>query len=293
MSSGAKVLLGCFREGSKRLLKTLLGRVLFGLGCHKPLLSGMGVVVEFHRVNDDRKPDAMNCGTEQFKAYCRFFKMYFTVAPLRSMVDKLEAGLPLGGDLAITFDDGYRDNAVNAAPILKEMDLHATFFVVSGFIGSTTVPEWDRMSGQSHSWMSEAELKALRDTGFEVGSHSHTHPDFGSIPVDQVRVELSLSRSRLESLLGKPPDLFAYPFGAPGNITPQALREVRRAGYRCCAGGFGGLNATGSDPFELKRFPVSVWYSSPYHLAGDVLAHAVRARIRSWLKREGTLDRRS
>ncbi len=286
MISGGKVLLGRFREGSKRLLKTLLGRVLFGLGCHKLLLSGMGVVVEFHRVNDDRKPDAMNCGTEQFMAYCRFFKTYFAVVPLRSMVDKLEAGLPLGGELAITFDDGYRDNAVNAAPILKEMDLHATFFVVSGFIGSTAVPYWDRMSGQTHSWMSEAELVGLQDAGFEVGSHSHTHADLGSIPMDQVREELSRSRSSLESLLGRPPDLFAYPFGDPSNITPQAQREVRNAGYRCCASGFGGLNATGSDPFELRRFPISVWYSSPYHLAGDILAHALRSRIRPWLKRK-------
>ena len=46
--------------------------------------------------------------------------------------------------MSITFDDGYRDNHEIAAPILKDLGLHSTFFITSGYIESNVVPFWDK-----------------------------------------------------------------------------------------------------------------------------------------------------
>lgn len=267
-----------FQETLKRTAKSLMGKVLFGPGFHRTLLRQTAAVVEFHRVNDNTSPGAMDCSSDQFIEYCRFFRGHFSVVPLREVVTKLEQGLPLSGELAITFDDGYRDNAAVAAPILKRMGLHATFFVVSGFIGTDTTPQWDAASGGAHPWMTGNDLIALQDQGFDIGSHSHTHPNFGSISRDQARNELTLSRSRLEAILGRPVDLFAYPFGDRSHMSSDALEVVRETGYRCCLSGFGGINVSGCSPFLLKRFPISTWYASPFHLAGDMITHAVKNR---------------
>ncbi|MHC1742512.1 MAG: polysaccharide deacetylase family protein [Syntrophobacteraceae bacterium] len=261
-----------------RKVKAILGRVAFGLGLHRRLLKDTATVITFHRVNDSGPPDAMNCGVEQFKAYCRFFKKYFRVVSLRQVVDKLERGLPLARELAITFDDGYRDNCTIAAPILKELALPATFFVVTGYIGSQIVPAWDRTARQKHPWMDWEDLASLKQQGFDVGSHSNSHPGFASTPLETLRADVVQSRRILESRLGTRVDLFAYPFGEEWNMPDQALRIVKDAGFRCSAGGFGSVNFSGDDPYHLKRFIVSFWYISPWHLAGEILVKTWKHR---------------
>lgn len=47
--------------------------------------------------------------------------------------------------LAVTFDDGYRDNLTHALPVLERHDVPATVFVVSGQLGSTREFWWDAL----------------------------------------------------------------------------------------------------------------------------------------------------
>jgi hypothetical protein len=45
---------------------------------------------------------------------------------------------------------------------------------------------------------------------------------------------------------------------------------VRAAGYECCCSDFGGINPAGTDPFHLRRVPITRWYASPFHFGFDV-----------------------
>jgi peptidoglycan/xylan/chitin deacetylase (PgdA/CDA1 family) len=69
-----------------------------------------------------------------FEAMLRLVASCFTVIPLHEAVQGLERGTLPRGALAITFDDGYADNATVALPILARLGLPATFFVAAGFI---------------------------------------------------------------------------------------------------------------------------------------------------------------
>jgi peptidoglycan/xylan/chitin deacetylase (PgdA/CDA1 family) len=65
---------------------------------------------------------------------------------LTTLLDYLEGRTELTGDsIAITFDDGYRDNFTTAYPILREFRLPATIFLTSGLIDSQEAPWWDRV----------------------------------------------------------------------------------------------------------------------------------------------------
>ncbi len=83
---------------------------------------------------------------EGFKAQCEVLAAHYDVRPLCEAADMLRSG-PSGKRplAAITFDDGYRDNFEHAVPVLDGLGLKATFFVVSGLIGSTESPWYDRL----------------------------------------------------------------------------------------------------------------------------------------------------
>ncbi len=251
-------------------IKSLLGRVLFESGLNATLVGDAAVIVAFHRIQD--APDAYGLSTSvgMLERHCRFFMRHFEVTSLRELVDRVGRGVTVNRTLAITFDDGYRDNFENAAPVLEELRLPATFFVVSQWMGTDVVPWWDRQLGVRHPWMTWEQVRSLHQRGFDIGAHTRTHADLGKISGVDARDEIVGSKVELESQLGAPVDLFAYPYGGRDNLTEANRELVKAAGFRCCCSALGGINATGTDPFHLRRVPISPWYASPQQFGLEV-----------------------
>ncbi|HLQ59622.1 MAG TPA: polysaccharide deacetylase family protein [Gemmatimonadales bacterium] len=254
---------------AKGMLKSLAGRLIFASRLDHLLLSNTAVVVAFHRVNDALDDD-LTCPVETFGRYCSFFARHFRVVSLTELVRQLERDEPVNRELVITFDDGYRDNYQNAAPILKAMGLPATFFVVTRFIGSDFVPWWDAGLPVRHAWMSWEQVIALHHQGFELGSHTSSHADLGKASADEAWHELSESRAVLEQRLAAPVELFAFPYGDATRMTAENRALVKAAGFRCCCSCLGGLIAPGADPFQLRRVPISPWFRSPHDFGFQV-----------------------
>lgn len=104
---------------------------LRGFDAVEPRLS----IVLFHRVLSS--PDPMlesepDCA--RFAQLMQWLRAAFTVLPLRDALARLQAGKLPPGTVCITFDDGYRDNASNALPILLRLGLPATFFVTTRYL---------------------------------------------------------------------------------------------------------------------------------------------------------------
>jgi peptidoglycan/xylan/chitin deacetylase (PgdA/CDA1 family) len=116
-----------------------------------------------------------------------------------------------GRAVMLTFDDGYRDFAEEALPLLERHGFPATVFVVADAVGRTS--DWDAAHGEPAPLMSWDELRALRVRGAELGSHTCTHrPPSGLSNAEAVR-ELVRSRALIEDELGEPPTAIAYPYG--------------------------------------------------------------------------------
>jgi peptidoglycan/xylan/chitin deacetylase (PgdA/CDA1 family) len=233
-------------------------------------LRGRALVVALHRVNDVNAGDGLTLGTTDFDTYCRFFADHCDVVPLGEIVERLERGAALDRQVAITFDDGYRDNYENAAPVLARHGLPATFFVTTGFIETDVVAPWDRELPVPPGWMSWEEVRKLHEWGFAIGSHTIDHVDLGRVGEDAARRQLSGSRAMLRERLGVDSDLFAYPFGGRDNMTDENRSLVRELGFRCCASCFGGLVESRTSPFRLPRVALSSWYASADRFALDL-----------------------
>jgi len=231
-------------------------------------------VAVFHRVDDRYPENPVTCTSRGFEEFCAFFARHFTVVPLGELVERLATGRDVGGLLAITFDDGYLDNREVAAPILSRRGLPATFFVATDFIGSSQVPWWDAEAGIPSRWMSWDDVRGLATDGFEIGSHTVHHADLGKVRGADARRELTESKRRLESELHRGVTLFAYPYGGREHFDESNRPLVRQEGYSCCVSAFGGSVPSGTDPFRMRRTPVSPWHLTPYQFGFEtILAH--------------------
>ena len=250
-------------------MKSVAGDCLTALRLHTRVLGDQGIVVAFHRVSDVWR-DSLTCPVKDFERFCRFFRRHFTVLPLGEMVTRLERGQTLSGMLSVTFDDGYRDNYENAAPILQSLGLPATFFVVSGYLDSDIVAPWDVDCDPAPGWMAWSQVRELHESGFTIGAHTRTHVDLGTVTGAQAQREIHGSRRDIEARIGASVDLFAYPFGRMENITETNRDIVRKAGFRCCASCFGGTNPRGRLPLRMRRIPITAWFASPSQFAFEV-----------------------
>ena len=134
---------------------------------------------------------------------------------------------PTNGErcLAVTFDDGTRSTATNAAPILADLGIPWTVFVVSAWA------EGKHESGPE-LFLDWRDIEELAAAGVTIGSHSVTHPDFGQLDARAAACELFESREMIRRRTGLDADEFAIPFGLAKNWTTMAADAARAAGYR-------------------------------------------------------------
>ena len=256
----------------KATIKQLLGRSLFASRADRLFFRDTAVIVAFHRVLETTAPsDPLSIDTRMFECFCRFFAHHYHVVSLPELTRSLQTGGPLTRQLAITFDDGYRDNFEHAAPILSKLSLPATFFVVTQWIGTDVVPWWDAAASVRHPWMTWDDVRALTRLGFDIGAHTRTHVDLGQVTGNEAREEILGARLELQAQTGAAITSFAYPYGGPANFTERNRAVVKAAGFSCCCSGFGGVNASDSDPFRLRRVPISMWYASPEQFAFETV----------------------
>ena len=103
-------------------------------------------ILLYHRVNDERHPFFGGLPTASFAAQMEALARWFRVLPLAEAVERAARRELPPRAVAITFDDGYRDNYENALPILKRLRLPATIFLTTDFIGTNRRLWHDRLA---------------------------------------------------------------------------------------------------------------------------------------------------
>jgi hypothetical protein len=260
-------------SGAAKKIKMVLGRAAGLSGTYSRHFRSKLTIVAFHRVNDQLPADGLTCRSDKFEAFCRFFQTYFRVVPVSEQVAGCRTGQDMGGTLSITFDDGYRDNFEVAAPILRKLQLPATFFVTTGFIGSRVLAPWDAHLPIRPEWMSWNHVRELVAQGFDIGSHTDTHIDMGASEPARIRAELAESQRKILAESGLTPRLFAYPFGGREHISGTARALIREAGFLGSMSCYGGVNLPVADPYELNRIGIAQWFDTPHQFGFEIVTN--------------------
>ncbi len=117
--------------------------------------------------------------------------------------------------IALTFDDGYRDNYTVVFPILRAHHFVATFFVITAAVGRPGYLTW-------------ADLRLMHADGMAIESHTVHHEDLDVLPAPRLAAELTQSRATIAEEVGQMPAVLAYP---GGDYNVRVAAAARAAGY--------------------------------------------------------------
>src|SRR5437660_4374246 len=175
----------------------------------------MHSILVYHTVSKphEASPCDEMISPERFEQQLRWLSRRRRVVPLVETLNRKESERLV----AITFDDGYRDNLRVALPLLEKYSLPMTLFVVAGFV--------DR-----EGYLSEEELREMsRHPLVTIGAHGLWHRHFNRLTLDEAHFELVESRRLLEGIIHEQVDLLACPFGECGGALD---RVSAMCGYR-------------------------------------------------------------
>jgi peptidoglycan/xylan/chitin deacetylase (PgdA/CDA1 family) len=231
------------------------------------LARSRGAILLYHRVNDYSK-DVLTVDSGTFAAQLLAISKRYPFSTSAELVNRILTKRRLQPTtVAIHFDDCYRDILTNGAPIMKSLGIPACAFINSGFVDTDrSFPHDVAKYPFTYEMLRSSDVQAWTGLGFEVGAHTVNHVDLGKCPAEAANDEIVRCGKDLEKIIGKPVELFSFPFGRPDNITSPARRLVQTAGYIALFSAHGGFVGPATNPYDIPRGVASFETSPMYCL---------------------------
>ncbi len=243
---------GISMPSKKLLIKKKIGDIML---LRNPLSTrggGEGFrVLMYHSITDDivlNESYQLTTSKAVFEAQIRFLhENNYRVLSCEELIDHVaERKVFPPRSVALTFDDGFKDNLRNAKPILERYGYRAMIFLTTDYIG------------KDNEYLDWQDLNILqKNSTFSFGCHTVSHKRLLGLGPQELHSEIAGSKKILESRLGVPVDLFAYPFGSYGSFDGRAVGLLKKAGYRAAFTTIFGINKAKSDRYTLHRIQVS------------------------------------
>jgi peptidoglycan/xylan/chitin deacetylase (PgdA/CDA1 family) len=200
-------------------------------------------VLMYHSI-DYEKGNELRLPKEQFKEQMKYLKDNgYTTLTLNELYNFLEKNKPIPEkSIVITLDDGYVDNYTNAYPILKELGLNATVFVVTSNIDK------DKRT------LTSKQIKEMDEAGIQIASHTYNHDKLDDLPYEKQLQTMKKSKDDLEKILNHKVDFIAYPYG---KWNEESIKAAKDAGYKMAFTTQGGWSNKQDGIYTLNRVYIS------------------------------------
>jgi peptidoglycan/xylan/chitin deacetylase (PgdA/CDA1 family) len=252
------------------------------------LLRSRGAIFLHHRINDYSK-DVLTVDSETFAAQLLAISKRYPFSTTVDLVDRIVTKRPLQPTtVAIHFDDCYRDILTNGAPIMKVLGIPACACINSGFVDTDrSFPHDAAKYPFTYEMLRSSDVQAWSSLGFEVGAHTVNHVDLGKCTAEAANYEIVQCGQDLEKMIGKPVNLFSFPFGRPDNISAPTRRIIQAAGYIALFSAHGGHIGRRTNPYDIPRAGVNYESFPVYCLLEieDLTLSQIAAKCRSMWNR--------
>jgi peptidoglycan/xylan/chitin deacetylase (PgdA/CDA1 family) len=220
--------------------KTIVARAIGTLALPQVLTRVRGqlwdeiMILAYHRVLDltecsgfEFDEDLVSASTVGFRWQMEYVRRHLSPVTFRQLIEHLDYGIPLPPrPVIVTFDDGFDDNYHHVFPVLKSLEMPATFFVSTGYIGKADTFWFDwlvHLCRRASRAREPVEFAGLKVHGCAEGgqetlasaealAHANTLPDH----------ELRQALQQLEKQLG-----VSAPSGGCDHSRPLTWEQVR------------------------------------------------------------------
>ncbi len=184
------------------------------------------------------------------------------------------ASIPENHKFAVTFDDGYLSVYDKAFPILAARGITGTVYVVADQVGG--INQWDHSAGDYLEHMMNADqIREMHKAGFEIGSHTLSHPHLSQLSDDALRAEVFDSKKSLEDVIGEEVTSFSYPYG---DYDDRVRNVVIEAGYTNAVSTRLGIVLPTDGAYDIPRLNVR------WNTFGFALMQKIRRAVRRSLE---------
>ncbi len=188
----------------------------------------MRAILTYHSIDDSRSPISVDARVfrSQMEFLAKGCPQVVALADITSDSAPEEC-------VALTFDDGFANFDAIAAPLLKDLGLPATVFVVHAHVGGRN--DWATAGLHPHvpllPLMSWKQLESLAKMGVSIGGHTRRHPRLTGLSSTELEDEIAGCAERIRVRLGTAITAFAYPYG---EVDAGVVSVVRRSYERAC-----------------------------------------------------------
>ncbi len=206
-------------------------------------------VLMYHAVGPEEGtdwPKTLIMKPELFESHLRYLKEQgYTIVTVAELAARLEKNESVDKYIALSFDDGYKNNYSVVLPLLQKYDAKGSFFVINRDIGD-----------ELH--MNEQEIKGLIAAGMELGSHTYSHNPLAKIDEKYLVWETDTSRYWLKKKFdGYIVRTLAYP---NGSYNDRVIAAAKKYGFYRALTGHVGINTAATyknAPMEMYRVTVA------------------------------------
>ena len=163
-------------------------------------------VLLYHSISDDNSPISLD--KKNFEnQLCYLKKNGFKSININKEPQENEK------NIIITFDDGYKDNLLNALPLLKKYGFNAIIYIVTNLIGKENYWDINKDKFIKKELMTKSDIIEWQSSDMFIGSHSYNHTNMCNLTNKEIKNDLKTSKEQLENIIGKEVMSFSYPFG--------------------------------------------------------------------------------
>ena len=197
---------------------------------------GDTLILAYHAVSDTWPADLSVSTDDLEQQLTRLVRAGYRGATLTDAMEQPQEGKRV----VVTFDDAFLSVLERAYPVLASLGLPGVVFVPTDWPDQAGPMSWPGTShwvGTEHEpemrCLTWQQLSELADSGWEIGSHTCSHPHLTTLGEAALRRELQTSRTVIEDRLGRPCRTLAYPYG---DHDERVVEATEAAGYRwACA----------------------------------------------------------
>lgn len=210
--------------------------------------SSAAPVLMYHGVGPETGmdwPQSLIMPEAVFDGHLQYLKgQGYKIVSVEQLADRLAKGGDVDHYIALSFDDGYKNNHDVVLPLLQKYDAKASFFVINKDIGDDI-------------HMDREEINEMIAAGMELGSHTTSHAPLAKIEPKYLAWELSSSRYYLKKNFdGYIVRTLAYP---NGSYNETVISEAQKYGfYRALTGKVGVNSATTYKNAPMEMYRVNV-----------------------------------